>query len=128
MRFIGAFVDELDVRVLGFARFQPAATGAAALFVRTLLKLYLYGHTNRIRSSRMLERGSLSQSFTLDIDPDNIPDPQKSEGDCLSQGLHPANGGAQGDPADLQRPGRPNDAPPSAGSEGLLQRADRHGP
>lgn len=32
MRFIGAFVDELDVRVLGFARFQPAATGAAALF------------------------------------------------------------------------------------------------
>jgi len=32
VRFIGAFVDELDVRVLGFARFQPAATGAAALF------------------------------------------------------------------------------------------------
>ena len=81
--------------------------------VRTLLKLYLYGHTNRIRSSRMLERGSLSQSFTLDIDPDNIPDPQKSEGDCLSQGLHPANGGAQGDHHHRHRP-RPghHHAPP----------------
>ncbi len=56
VRFIGAFVDELNIEELGFVRVQPADTGRPAYSPRTLLKLYLYGHMNRIRSSRMLER------------------------------------------------------------------------
>ena len=56
VRFIGAFVDELKIEELGFVRVQPAETGRPPYSPRTLLKLYLYGHMNRIRSSRMLER------------------------------------------------------------------------
>ena len=56
VRFIAAFVDSLNLRELGFARTIPAQTGRPPYSPRTLLKLYLYGHMNRIRSFRMLER------------------------------------------------------------------------
>ena len=56
VRFIAAFVDSLDLRALGFKRALPAVTGRPPYSPRCLLKLYVYGHLNRIRSSRMLER------------------------------------------------------------------------
>lgn len=56
MRFIDAFVDDLDLSALKFTRLKPDATGSPPYSVRTLLKLYVYGHLNRIRSSRRLER------------------------------------------------------------------------
>ena len=54
-RFIDAYVDGLDFQKLGFARAQPAATGRPSYHPADLLKLYLYGYLNRIRSSRRLE-------------------------------------------------------------------------
>jgi len=54
-RFIDAYVDGLDFQQLGFARSQPAATGRPSYHPADLLKLYLYGYLNRIRSSRRLE-------------------------------------------------------------------------
>jgi transposase len=56
VRVIDAFVDGLDVRGLGFGRSEPAATGRPPYDPRDLLKLYLYGYLNEVRSSRRLER------------------------------------------------------------------------
>lgn len=54
-RFIEAFVEELKLEGLGFKRTQAADTGRPPYHPRDLLKLYLYGYLNRIRSSRRLE-------------------------------------------------------------------------
>lgn len=56
IRFIDAFVDELDLAALGFQRVQPAATGRPAYHPGDLLKLYIYGYWYRVRSSRRLEQ------------------------------------------------------------------------
>ena len=55
VRFIDAFVDELDLKALGFARTSPAWTGRSPYRPQDLLKLYIYGYLNKIRSSRKLE-------------------------------------------------------------------------
>ncbi|WBO61049.1 MULTISPECIES: transposase [unclassified Acidocella] len=54
-RFIEAFVDELDLQSLGFARATAKATGRPGYQPADLLKLYIYGCLNRVRSSRRLE-------------------------------------------------------------------------
>ncbi len=56
VRFIEAFVVSLNLVELGFARATPAATGRPGYDPADLLKLYIYGYLNRVRSSRMLER------------------------------------------------------------------------
>jgi transposase len=56
VRFIDAFVDHLDLDEAGFTRSQPASTGRPAYDPGDLLKLYIYGYLNRIRSSRKLEQ------------------------------------------------------------------------
>ena len=55
VRVIDVFVDELDLRKLGFDRADPAATGRPAYSPATLLKIYVYGYLNRVQSSRRLE-------------------------------------------------------------------------
>src|SRR5450755_3416362 len=55
VRFIDAFVDGLDLVEAGFARVQPKATGRPGYAPGDLLKLYIYGYLNRVRSSRRLE-------------------------------------------------------------------------
>jgi transposase len=55
VRFIEAFVDELDLSAAGFARVRPKATGRPGYDPADLLKLYIYGYLNRVRSSRRLE-------------------------------------------------------------------------
>ncbi len=54
-RVIDAFVDRLDMAVLGFERAEAAETGRPGYDPRDLLKLYLYGYLQQIRSSRRLE-------------------------------------------------------------------------
>jgi transposase len=58
VRFIEAFVEGLDLKGLGFQRAEPADTGRPAYDPADLLKLYIYGYLNRIRSSRRLEAES----------------------------------------------------------------------
>src|ERR1022692_2920982 len=55
VRFIEAFVDGLDLAAAGFARVQSKQTGRPGYAPKDLLKLYIYGYLNRIRSSRRLE-------------------------------------------------------------------------
>src|SRR5437660_5544869 len=55
VRFIDAFVDELDLAAAGFVRAEAKATGRPGYAPADLLKLYIYGYLNRVRSSRRLE-------------------------------------------------------------------------
>ena len=57
-RVIDAFVEKLVMSRLGFERAQAAETGRPGYDPRDLLKLYLYGYLNQIRSSRRLEAES----------------------------------------------------------------------
>lgn len=54
-RVIEAFVGRLDMETMGFVRAEPADTGRPGYDPRDLLKLYLYGYLQQIRSSRRLE-------------------------------------------------------------------------
>ena len=48
VRVIDVFVDELDLRALGFEGVVPEATGRPAYHPATLLKIYVYGYLNQI--------------------------------------------------------------------------------
>lgn len=55
VRAIEAFVESLDLGRIGFAKSPPAATGRPPYAPGDLLKLYLWGYCQRVRSSRRLE-------------------------------------------------------------------------
>src|SRR5688500_15293952 len=55
VRSIDAFVDSLPLEQLGF-RLNFPENGRPAYHPATLLKLFIYGYLNRIRSSRCLEK------------------------------------------------------------------------
>jgi transposase len=56
VRVIDLFVDSLDLAGLGFTKVAAEATGRPPYAPGDLLKLYLYGYLNQMRSSRRLER------------------------------------------------------------------------
>src|ERR1043165_299069 len=56
VRVIDAFVSGLDLKELGFVRAEAAQTGRPGYDPADLLKLYVYGYLNQVRSSRRLER------------------------------------------------------------------------
>ena len=58
VRVIEAFVEGLDLQALGFALKAEEAPGAPPYDPKALLKLYVYGYLNRIRSSRELEKAA----------------------------------------------------------------------
>lgn len=55
VRFLDVFVEQLDLAALEFTHATPAATGRPPYDPADLLRLYLYGYLNRMRSSRRLE-------------------------------------------------------------------------
>ena len=55
VRFIDAFVDGRALTAAGFVGVEPKATGRPGYAPADLLKLYIYGYLNRVRSSRRLE-------------------------------------------------------------------------
>jgi len=58
IRFIDAFVKNLDMRNLGFKYSTTKDTGRKPYNPQDLLKLYIYGYLNKIRSSRQLEKAT----------------------------------------------------------------------
>jgi len=56
VRVIDAFVDTLDMKVLGFSKAETMVTGRKPYHPADLLKLYIYGYLNQTRSSRRLEK------------------------------------------------------------------------
>ena len=55
VRVIEAFVEQLELREMGFEGVDPEATGRPAYHPSVLLKIYIYGYLNRVQSSRRLE-------------------------------------------------------------------------
>lgn len=55
-RIIDAFVESLELKEMNFLKVTPAKEGRPPYNPRDLLKLYIYGYMNRIRSSRRLEK------------------------------------------------------------------------
>jgi transposase len=56
VRFIDAFVNSLNLEKLGFKHSVLADTGRPSYDPSDLLKLYIYGYLNQVRSSRKLEK------------------------------------------------------------------------
>lgn len=56
VRIIDAFIESLDLKKMGFKNSTPSKEGRPAYPPGLLLKLYLYGHQNKIRSSRKLQK------------------------------------------------------------------------
>ena len=55
VRAIDAFIDSLDIAFMGF-KAAPAKEGRPGYDPRDMLKLYMYGYLNHIRSSRRLQK------------------------------------------------------------------------
>jgi transposase len=56
VRLFDGFVEALDMSGCGFNRALPAREGRPGYDPRDMLKLYIYGYFNKIRSSRKLEK------------------------------------------------------------------------
>ncbi|MDH0369832.1 MULTISPECIES: IS1182 family transposase [Hyphomicrobiales] len=56
VRIVDAFVTSLDLTELGFNRVVAAATGRPGFQPGDMLRLYIWGYLNQVRSSRHLER------------------------------------------------------------------------
>ena len=56
VRFIDASIDSLNLEKLGFKHSVLADTGRPSYNPSDLLKLYVYGYLNQVRSSRKLEK------------------------------------------------------------------------
>lgn len=88
-RFLDAFVDRLDTHALGFRHATVNDIGRPPYDPKDLLKLYLYGYLNRIRSSRLLERETKRNLEVLwllkRLSPDHktISDFRRSHGEAL---------------------------------------------
>lgn len=58
VRVIDVYIESLDIKELGFTKYQPNETGRPMYSPKDMLKLYIYGYMNRLRSSRRLETES----------------------------------------------------------------------
>ena len=55
VRFIGAFVDGVDLVAAGFSRVTPKVMGRLSYAPTDLRNVYIYDYLNRVRSSRRQE-------------------------------------------------------------------------
>jgi len=58
VRFIDAYINSLDLKNLGFTHAETKETGRKPYNPADLLKLYVYGYLNKLRSSRDLEKAA----------------------------------------------------------------------
>lgn len=56
VRFVDAFVENIDLKALGFELQMLKTEGRPSFSTQTFLKIYLYGYLNGLRSSRKLEK------------------------------------------------------------------------
>jgi transposase len=90
VRFIDAFVDSLDLEKLGFKHAKlDGGAGRPPYDPADLLKLYVYGYLNQVRSSRKLEKACVSNLEMIwlmkRLAPDfkTIADFRKDNVDCI---------------------------------------------
>lgn len=63
VRLMDAFIDKLDLQKLGFSKTVHHSEGRPPYAPGVLLKLYLYGYLNKVRSSRNIELQWLLQNL-----------------------------------------------------------------
>ena len=56
IRFFDAFIENIDLKTLGFEVQTLKIEGRHSFDTKIFLKLYLYGYLNGLRSSRKLEK------------------------------------------------------------------------
>ncbi|MCK5767377.1 MAG: IS1182 family transposase [Candidatus Atribacteria bacterium] len=59
IRIIDEYIKQLDLEILGFKRAVNPLLGRPPYHPKDMLKLYLYGYLNRVRSSRRLEQEAI---------------------------------------------------------------------
>ena len=59
IRIIDEYIKQLDLKILGFKRAVNPSIGRPPYHPKDMLKLYLYGYLNRVRSSRRLEQEAI---------------------------------------------------------------------
>ena len=64
MRFVDAFVDQLEVSKLCFMVSEVKTEGRPAFNPKVYLKLYFNGYLNGLRSSRKLEKEAIRNVIT----------------------------------------------------------------
>ena len=97
VRIIDAFVNSLDLKTLGFKRAEAATEGRPAYPNDSMLKLYLYGNSNQLRSSRRLQKAArvnieviwLMNGLTPDFR--TISDFRKENIGCMKKVFHEFN-------------------------------------
>ncbi len=95
VRVVDAFVDELDLAALGFEPVQPCSTGRPSYHPSVLLKIYIYGYLDRVRSSRRLEREAGRNVEVMWLcgrlvpETETIADFRKDNGAAIGRGLRP---------------------------------------
>ena len=67
VRFIDAFVDGLEMEGRGFDRSAPKETGRPPYDPRDILKLYIYGYLNRLRTRASKRRAGMSEKRGVDV-------------------------------------------------------------
>ena len=60
VRVIDVFVDMLDLERFGFSYFKLNDEGRPPFHPATMMKIYLYGYQNSIRSCRKLEKACIT--------------------------------------------------------------------
>ena len=94
VRFIDAFVDTLNLEKMGFTHSTPTDTGRPSYDPKVLLKIYIYGYLNQVRSSRKLEKECHRNIeviwLTKKLAPDHktIADFRKDNVDCVKAVFH----------------------------------------
>ena len=83
VRAVDVFVEALDMVGLGFCGVAPHATGRPAYHPSVLLKLYIYGHLDRVQSSRRLERDAEGEIVIVAEDGVDIRRPLDQLGETL---------------------------------------------
>ena len=97
VRVIDAFVDALDMEKCKFLRAIPSKEGRPGYNPRDLLKLYIYGNMNGVRSSRKLEkecRRNIEVKWLLcELKPDfrTISDFRKNNAEPIKTAFHEFN-------------------------------------
>jgi len=91
VRVIDAFVNNVDLSEMGFARVKASKEGRPAYETKSLLGLYLYGGRNGIRSSRKLKEAcklNVEVRWLMNgLEPDfrTISDFRKDNIDCMKK-------------------------------------------
>ena len=97
VRIIDAFVNSLNLKALGFRRAEAASEGRPAYPNDSMLKLYIYGNSNQLRTSRKLQKATkinleviwLMHGLTPDFR--TIADFRKNNIDCMKKVFHEFN-------------------------------------